>query len=319
MTKASRRTASGPAFLTGICLGLMLIPSIGLAEPEVGLREAERHFQRGVTLYTEADYHGALVEFNRAYTLAPNGIVLFNIGETQFQLRDYAGALATLEQYLVEAPADESHRAVATSNIRDLRTRVGRLRVVTIPAGATISIDDRVTGRSPLQKPIVVGIGQITVRAALPGRPPIVRTVDVAAEDDVLVTMEISASPAAKTESASPGTDLVGRSAGSPEKASALRIAGWVTTGVLASVAVTFGLLARSESNDLEKARREWYPTTTDAIGHLANRTRTLSIVADSFTAAALVVGGITLYSTLSAPAARVTVGFGSLRLDARF
>ena len=103
---------------------------------------------------------------------------------------------------------------------------------------------------------------------------------------------------------------------------STLRLAGWVATGILAGGAVTFGLLARSESNDLQQVRRQ-FPTTADALDHLANRTRTFSIIADSLTAAALVVGGITLYSTMTAntqaSSAQLTVGFGTLRLDGRF
>jgi len=60
------------------------------------VREAGKHFQRGVTLYNETDYRAALVEFRRAYDLAPNAAVLYNIGETEYQLRDYASALITL-------------------------------------------------------------------------------------------------------------------------------------------------------------------------------------------------------------------------------
>ena len=139
--------------------------------------------------------------------------------------------------------------------------------------------------------------------------------------------MEIPpASPATSAEAAAAGAPtLVERPAqqSTENKSAALRIAGWVATGVLAGGAVTFGLLARNESKDLQNARRNWYPATPDAIDHLANRTKRLSIVADSLTAAALVVGGITLYATVNthpeARAARVTVGLGSLRLDARF
>ena len=39
------------------------------------LREADKHFQHGVSLYVEADYRAALVEFTRAYALAPNGML----------------------------------------------------------------------------------------------------------------------------------------------------------------------------------------------------------------------------------------------------
>src|SRR5438046_1076480 len=67
------------------------------------VNDAAKHFQRGVTMYTEADYRAALVEFRRAYEIAPNATVLYNIAQTYYQLQDYAGALVTFERYLAEA------------------------------------------------------------------------------------------------------------------------------------------------------------------------------------------------------------------------
>jgi tetratricopeptide (TPR) repeat protein len=314
-------TAIGFVLSIGFSVGP--VSSVALAEPDAGVGEAERHFQDGVALYLEADYRGALVEFTRAYTLSPNGVVLFNIGETEYQLRDYAAALETFQRYLFEAPADDKHRPIAEHNIKELRTRVAHLRVVTVPPGAMVSINDRVVGESPLQKPIAVGAGRLTLRAALPGRPAIERPIDVAGEDDVLVTMEVPRSPALPASSALAGDSMVvDTSTRPPASSSTLRRAGWVATGILAGGAVTFGLLARSESNDLQQVRQQ-FPTTADAIDHVANRTKTFSIIADSLTAAALVVGGITLYSTVTAnpqsSSAQLTVGFGTLRLDGRF
>jgi uncharacterized membrane protein len=45
-------------------------------------RDAGKHFQRGVSLYGEADYRAALIEFKRAYALAPNAAVLYHVGQT---------------------------------------------------------------------------------------------------------------------------------------------------------------------------------------------------------------------------------------------
>lgn len=314
-------TALGFVLSIGFSVGP--ISSVALAEPDVVVGEAERHFQDGVALYLRGDYRGALAEFTHAYTLSPNGVVLFNIGETQYQLRDYAAALETFQRYLFEASADDKHRPIAEHNIKELSTRVGQLRVVTVPPGATVSINDHVVGESPLQKPIVVGAGRVTLRAALPGRPVIERPIDVASEDDVLVTMEVPRSSALPASSALAGDAMVVDTSTRPlASSSTLRLAGWVATGILAGGAVTFGLLARSESNDLQQVRHQ-FPTTADAIDHLANRTRTFSIIADSLAAAALVVGGITLYSTATANtqagSAQLTVGFGTLRLNGRF
>lgn len=64
--------------------------------------EARAHFDRGVTFYDETDYPAALVEFKRAYALAPAWQVLFNIGQSYFQVRNYAAALVTLKRFIDE-------------------------------------------------------------------------------------------------------------------------------------------------------------------------------------------------------------------------
>jgi tetratricopeptide (TPR) repeat protein len=310
----------------GVVIGLgvgVMAPAAAVAQPDGTVREADRHFQRGVALYVEADYRGALVEFERAYTLAPNGIVLFNVGETQYQLRDYAAALATFEHYLVEAPVNDSHRTLAEANIKELRTRVGRLRIVTVPVGAEISIDDKVVGQTPFEKAIVVGIGQLSVRATMPGRPPVVRTVDVAAEDDVPLTIEMpeASAPAAKLD-APAQLALTDRPATSAKDSAAWRLAGWVTTGVLAAGAITCGALAFKNSQDLKTARKQ-FPADQATLNRLSNRTQTLSNVADSLTAGAVVIGAITLFSSMGSHgephSTQVVLGPSSVGLHMQF
>src|SRR5262245_22696247 len=122
-------------------------PCAAAPENEAVLREASRHFQQGVTFYAEADYRGALTDFKRAAALAPNATVLYNIGQTQFQLRDYAAALKTFERYLSLADGD-GHRSEVEGTMRLLGTRVARLSVISVPPGAEISVDGEVIGRA---------------------------------------------------------------------------------------------------------------------------------------------------------------------------
>ena len=308
---------------------LALAGATAEAQPAGASRqEADRHFQQGVTFYGEADYRAALVEFTRAYALVPNSVVLFNIGETEYQLRDYAAALSTFDRFLAEAPANDPHRGVAEKNLNELRVRVGRLTISTVPSGVEISVGDRVIGRTPVENPIVVGVGQVAVRGTAPGRSPVVRVVDVAAEDDISILLELPLlPPAARNGGASAGAPdglpLEGGDLPPSRNGSSWRVAGWVLTGLLAGGAVTFGLLARGESNDL-RAARGMYPAVGATIQQLADRTNRLSIVADALGAGALVAGGLTLYSTLSArkeggSSTRISLGPRSIALDLRF
>jgi hypothetical protein len=207
------------------------------------------------------------------------------------------------------------------SNVKVLRSRVGQLIIVTVPVGAEVTVDDRPIGRTPFDKPIVVGVGHLKVGAATPGRPAVTRYIDVAADDTVSMTLELSPPVVSKAPSLPAAPDPA-EVPPSPSHARAWRTAGWIATGALAAGAIGMGVLAYRASNDLKDERRS-YPTTSAVLNHKANVTKTLAVVADSLAAAAIVVGGVTLYSTLSAgkeeTSTRVMVGFGGLFVDGTF
>jgi PEGA domain len=287
--------------------------------------EAAKHFQRGVALFGEADYKSAVVEFKRAYALAPNAQVLYNIGETEFQLQDYAAALLTFQRFLVDAAPADPQRPEVERNVRVLRTRVGHLRIVTVPAEADVAIDGHPIGKTPFPDSVLVSIGQRQVTASFAGRPPMSRWIDIAADDDASVMIQL---PAPQGSTAAP------RALSTPPPAhdgggATLRLVGWITTGVLAAGAVTFGILAVQQSSELATARNT-YPVQPSTLTNESSLASTYSILADSLGAAALVVGGITLFSTVtSGPASssahggagglRVGIGPGSARVDVTF
>ncbi|HEY1696610.1 MAG TPA: PEGA domain-containing protein [Polyangiaceae bacterium] len=294
-------------------------------------RQASKHFQRGVALYGEADYRSALVEFKRAYALAPNPAVLYNVGETQYQLQDYAGALTTFEHFLAEASTGDAHRGEIESSLEVLRSRVGHLSVTTVPPGADVAVDDQPAGKTPLDRALLVSIGHRKVVATMAGRPAVTRWVDVAADDNVALTLQLPDPP----EAAAPAPErleLPAHALDTPPPShgsSTLRALGWTTTGVLAAGAVTFGVLALKSSHDLEAARSA-FPASSETLSHDASLTTTFSVVADALTAGAVVVGGTTLLSTLlsrpstaptrgSNPSPQVVLGAASARLVVPF
>lgn len=287
-------------------------------------RDAAAHFQRGVTLYGETDYRAALVEFKRAYAIAPNVAVLYNIGETQYQLQDYASALTTFTGYLGESGPTEAHRAEVQGTIDVLRMRVGHLTITTDPPGADVTIDEQSVGKTPLESRVLVSVGRRKVSATMAGRIAATRFVDVAAADNAAVKLSL---PAATTEvppelSTLPPSSIPSGSNAGPT----LRIVGFTLAGLFAAGAGVSGMLALEESSQLSKSRSS-YPVTSDLLKHEARLTSTYSILADSLTAAAVVVGGITVFSTVlaAAPArrsesvARVWIGPASAHLEMTF
>lgn len=154
--------------------------------------EARSHFERGVTFYDEADYAAALVEFKRAYSLAPAWQVLFNIGQSYFQIHDYARALVTMQQFVDQGQdrIPDERRQLVDAERADLANRVGHASVTASAAGTTISIDDVVVGVTPLTAPILVSVGLRKVVALHAGDQPVEQEISVPAGETVDVRFD---------------------------------------------------------------------------------------------------------------------------------
>jgi tetratricopeptide (TPR) repeat protein len=271
---------------------LAAVSVIAVADPAPSAqKEAGKHFQRGVALYNETDYRAALVEFRRAYEIAPNAVVLYNIGETQYQLQNYAAALTTLERYLNESGDKASHRDEVEQTIETLRTRVGKVAVTTNVAGCEITVDDELVGKSPLASPVLVSIGRRKVTAMYPGRAPDTRFVEVATGDTVKLALAL---PDPEAAQAQPLQD-----APKPPQKSSLPTIGWVATGVLGAGSIVMGVLAYHTSSQL-KDEKATFPANGDDLNKKASRVTTYAAIADILGGAAIVTGGLTLAFTIT-------------------
>jgi hypothetical protein len=275
-----------------------------------GASEAYSHFQRAVTLYGESDFTAALAEFKRAYALAPANSpgtvnVLYNIGQTQFQLQKYADALATFEKY-VSDEGTTTHRAEAESTIATLRDRVGRIDVTTnVPA--EIQIDDEVIGKTPLPT-LRASIGRRKITATAEGSLPATTSVDVTSGEAVAVSLKLMVNSERVAE-ARPARNTVVEPATLPAPKRTAAIVGWVATGALgAGVAVT-GLLALQSSKNLMGAR-DAFPANKNTVQSDASTTTALSVTTDALGLATILLGGLSIYWTVSsAPSHAVRVG----------
>lgn len=277
---------------------LLLAPAIGhadtpTAKPSSDAADAGKRFSAGVMLYNEADYSAALVEFKRAYVIAPNSTVLYNIGQTHFQLQDYAAAYLALTQYLAEAGPTAPHAEEVRATIEVLRGRTAKLAVTSTVVGATVTVDDQVVGKTPLVEPVLVSIGRRRVVLALEGRTLDTRTVDVAAGDTVRVELQ---APAATATATTGPADVDGRPVA--HERSTLVPTLWVTTGVLAAGALVMGGLAWKASNDLDDLRGQ-FPVTRDALAKKSDRVALYSNVGDGLAVAGVAVGVVALVLSL--------------------
>ncbi|HEY5375391.1 MAG TPA: tetratricopeptide repeat protein, partial [Polyangiaceae bacterium] len=90
--------------------------------------QAREHFGQATKLYKDGDFDAALVQFERAYELKPNYKVLYNIGQTYFQLREYVEARDSMTRYVKDGgdQIDAERLAAVNKDLADLERRLAK-------------------------------------------------------------------------------------------------------------------------------------------------------------------------------------------------
>lgn len=281
---STARSALAALFAVCLCVATAASPAYAdvTGKGEDARAEASERFRRGVKLHKDGDYVAALVEFKRAYELEPNYRVLFNLGQTSRELKDYASALVAYQRYLDEGGSEirADRKKEVKRVLDDLADRVGTLRVTTNVEGAEIQIDDEVVGVSPLEEPIVVNIGKRRVAATLAGHAPARRVVEVAGRDELDVKLELA--DLTRNDASAP-TPAPAPSTPSPDEEDGLPMAGIVAlsiTGASGIVTGVLGGLALSASGKRDDALAA-FPGNRETIEDEKRRTKTLATATD--------------------------------------
>jgi tetratricopeptide (TPR) repeat protein len=279
--------------------------------------EGRAHFSRGVEYYKDEDYRNAMVEFKRAYELAPNYKLLYNLGQTAQDLKDYAFALKSLERYVSEGGNEiaPERKSEVLANIRKLKQRVAEVTIHSNLNDAELLVDDVPVGRTPLASALVVSAGRRSI-SLTKGSVTTVRTIEVAGGERTELTLNLetprphaSSTPkTAEPAGAQPqGADV--RKSGptpttkhtsqQPERASNPTWIGVVATSVFAVAAGVTGGLALAAKRDFD-ARLDDYPITPDDVKAARSKTQKLALATDILGGAAVLSCGITVWMALS-------------------
>jgi hypothetical protein len=309
------RARIAAALLVGVAV-LQAAPSAsaqsGASSSENGPRSAAAHFRRGVSLYKDGDYGGALVEFRRAYDSSPNFRVLYDIGQSLYQLQRYAEALTAFESYLSQGGSQiaSARRASVEADLKTLHSRVGHVAITIDEPGVEVLVDDHSVGTSPLAAPVLVSVGHRKIVASKAGRSPVEKFVDIAAGDMVKVTLEVAEPPPpppvitmvpAPPPPAPPTTHTEGPADADHAKAGGSRYL-WVPWSITAACAIgtaVTGAMALGAQSSFN-SRLGTFPGNQAAITDDRNRANGFALASDVLLAATAVSLGVSLYLTLA-------------------
>ncbi len=156
---------------------------------------AKEAFSSARILLENNDFAGALDKYEQAFDLSKDPRLLFNMAICARGLKEYARMQALLLRYEREAgsamPAqDRADVDAALAAIRDL---VGTVKLTVEEPGATVALDGRAIGTTPLAEPLVVDLGPHTLSIKKPGYEPLEQALTIAGGNDTLLTLTLTA------------------------------------------------------------------------------------------------------------------------------
>jgi hypothetical protein len=148
---------------------VVALVSTASAQSEEDKAKARAGMAEGAKLLDRKQYEPALRQFEESYRLVASAKILFNIGVAKRGLGRKAEALEAFEAFLEQSPfAPAPSRAQAEKARDQLRQQVGFVQIDVDVAGASVSVDGRPVGTSPIGKLVPVDLGprQITAEKA---------------------------------------------------------------------------------------------------------------------------------------------------------
>ncbi|NUP05914.1 MAG: PEGA domain-containing protein [Polyangiaceae bacterium] len=279
------RRCSALLLLTAVATAPLTASAQGAPGQPATSEDAGSSFERGVKFFHDGDYVAAMVQFKRAYELDPNYVVLYNIGQTARELKNYSEALQALEKYLAEGGAqiDAERRTRVEGWVAELKEKVATVTLKTNVEGADIAVDDVAVGRTPLDKPVVMDAGKRKISAIKEGYAPLTRYVEVAGAEQKTVALDLVSLTGPKGPDTGP--DVKG-----PMQPEIKHTPWpWIGLGVTAAAGIATGVvggLAFGKKSEFEDALAA-FPGNPETIENTRTDAKTFATTAD-------VLGGVT-------------------------
>lgn len=167
-----------------------------------GKEEAKKHFEKGVSLFNNDDFDGALVEFMAAYQAQPHYSVRYNLGICYYKLQQYPDAVAEMTAYLMEGKEQipEDRRNEVEELLMELKDLVAVLDVTASVADAVLYLDGVRVGPLPMDRPLQLNVGKYEVEILADGYEKFLQEVLLPGGTNQKVHAELLALPDTPTD-----------------------------------------------------------------------------------------------------------------------
>jgi hypothetical protein len=294
------------------------------AEPSAAERSAAQEaYRHALELFDAGRHADALVEFKRAYALAPAFRILYNMGLCHAALGDSLAAVEAFSGYLRQGGArvESPRRAQVDAEIARLSKQLAWLTLEVVEPGAELRLDGAVVGQGPLTRELRLNAGRHAVEVRSADGTLKTQSVTLGAGSEQRLRFEAhgvtSGAPSMTRDSASdvPATPAAPR-----------RDVPWLAWGVTGALGVSTaitGVVALRAHGDEEDLQATQGVSRADLLG-ARDKVKNFALATDVLLGCAVVATGVSLYLTLKPasrqePSAALLVGPGQLGLRGRF
>jgi tetratricopeptide (TPR) repeat protein len=139
--------------MTIVILLIVTCSSTVFAQDDSKKEEAKKHFELGKAYYKQSEYDKAIDEFQKAYSLYPHSVILYNIAQAYEKEGNIPMALRFFREYLRASPNAEDKNIILIS-IQNLEKKlqekgIQQVGIYSTPSEAEVAINGKVVGKTP--------------------------------------------------------------------------------------------------------------------------------------------------------------------------
>lgn len=227
--------------------------------------DADGLIKRGVELRRAGNDQAALEQFRRAYDLAPSPRALAQMGLAEQALSRWVDGEAHLAKALEAAqdPWIGKYRDTLQSSRAEIARHLGWVLVTGGKVGAQLRLDGRLAGTLPIDHPLRLPAGTITLDAVAEGHVLATRVVTVRPGETTNEDLTAHAAPPAPVAAVSIAGGAPGDVGASSKRSAGMpRAVAWISTGTAVAAAVAGGTLLYLGNNDANQYNRDCVPAS---------------------------------------------------------
>ncbi len=149
--------------------------------------EARKHFDQGLALFDRGSLDAAFPEFEKSISIYPTRSAIKNAALCLRRLNRFAEAVDMNERLLAYNGVSDEEKGIANAELAQLRPVVGNIIIDGVQPGATITIDTKPVGTTPLKGPLHVAVGTRVVRILKAGFETFEQRVEAAGGKELTV------------------------------------------------------------------------------------------------------------------------------------